>query len=158
MTTRITPPQSVALNLKAQTAKDCLRQMAHGLLPARLNTSCPDLYPDLSATLHEGRAWFYRGLALLPVIVASNEQPSTAFGRLQGAVNFSTTDEPEMCDLVMVMLLPETPDAQYLQRVSSASRTLRDDGFLDLLRTAKQAEQVYNLFQAQNSARLIAAA
>lgn len=155
MTQRITIPSLYLTSLKVSTPKDAMRQIAIGLgQQAGLHDGA--IFQSLSAAHTDEKAIIADGLALIAGTCPTIHEPLSAFARLTVPVSFKGA-ETRPCDLVYALLMPPAPHGSHLQMLSSTSRALKDDGFLDMLRKVETRAQLHGLFLAYNNARLKAA-
>ncbi len=74
------------------------------------------------------------------------------FVRLESPINFDSVDNQPV-DLIFLLLAPEAAGADHLKALARVSRLLRSGTMCEKLRTAKDAQEIWNLFAAGAASR-----
>ena len=103
-----------------------------------------------AVTLRErlGSTGVGEGVAIPHVRLAGIDTPIGAFARLATPVDFEAVDEAA-CDLVFMLLAPDTEGSAHLKALAQVSRVFRQSGFRDELRGASDVGTMSNLLLGQ---------
>lgn len=96
------------------------------------------------------------GVAVLHTALAGLERPYTLFARLPQAVDYNAPDG-EFVDLLFVLLSPESDGPLHLQRLSRATRLLRDRHLCRSLRDADTEDTLRALLSCYPADKRLAA-
>lgn len=145
-------PNIVIKDVRATHARDVLRHITDALELAE-GVQAPDLMKVLMDAEMTGGSAIGDGVAVVSARASALVVPRRlcAFAQLTRPVAFRGVDQ-HPCDLVFVMVSPDTETQSHLRDLSMVIRTLRDRDFVDRLRVAPNSERTSNLFHAREMA------
>lgn len=150
-------PNIVLKDVRAGHPRDVLRHMTDALELAE-GIKAADFMKVLMDAEMTGGSAIGDGVAVVsaraPASVTSRR--ICGFAHLSKPVAFRGVEQ-HPCDLVYVMVSPESETQAHLRDLSTVIRALRDRDFIDRLRAAPNAERASHLFQAREIALLRAA-
>lgn len=130
----------VLTDLKAQTQRKCLREIA-GLLAGVAGLDGAVLGRLFAFKEKRQRSAIGRGVAIVDVQSVRVTRPILALAVLDHSVDFRAPDGRGV-DLVAAVLSPLRDGPVHLQKISGVSRLLRDDVLCESLRMARDPDAV----------------
>ncbi len=130
----------VLTDLKAQTQRKCLREIA-GFLAAEAGLDAAVLGRLFAYKEKRQRSAIGRGVAIVDLQSVRLTRPILALAVLDHSVDFRAPDGRGV-DLVAAVLSPLSDGPVHLQKISGVSRFLRDDALCESLRMAKDPDAV----------------
>ncbi len=145
-------PDIVLKDVRAGHVRDVLRHMTDALELAE-GVKAADLMKVLMDAEMTGGSAIGDGVAVVSARASSSLVPRRicGFAHLAKPVAFRGVEQ-HPCDLVYVMVSPDTETQAHLRDLSKVIRTLRDRDFIDRLRATPNAERMSHLFQAREIA------
>lgn len=150
-------PDLVLKDVRASAPREVLRQLADAL-ERREGVEAAGLTMALMDAEAQGGSTIGDGIAVVSTRVPARLSPRRlcGFALLAKPVSFRGV-ENHPCDLVFVMISPDTEGQAHLRDLSSLIRALRDRDFVDRLRAVPTAERALSLFRARDMALIQAA-
>lgn len=144
-------PDAILYNVRASQPREVLRQMAHAL-EVETGVAADALLGHLMKAELAGGSGVGDGVAVVScrVPVAVSLDRICAFARLARPVVFKGA-ERHACDLVMVMVSPESAAQTHIRDLSTIVRTMRDQDFAERLRAESATDRLLSLFRARNA-------
>jgi PTS system nitrogen regulatory IIA component len=133
--------QSVLANVKAQTKKKLLHELAQAL-SATVAIDHRIIFETLLKREKLGSTGIGQGIAIPHGKVPTLARVYGLFARLAQPVDFDSVDGQPV-DLVFVLLAPEHAGADHLKALAKISRMLRDPAVVEKLRGTETAEGLY---------------
>jgi PTS system nitrogen regulatory IIA component len=97
------------------------------------------------------------GVAIPHANIAGLTEPFGVAVKLDNAVEFDAIDEGKV-DVVVLLLMPETPSQSQLNALACVARRLREPEIRSRLRSASQPDRVYEILTSADAKPLQAAA
>lgn len=146
---------SILPDLHANSARQVIRELvaqAH-----RVAVDLNKTATEAQLILQESRASSAvgKGVAILHLKSAEAQKPVCLFARIEHAVDFKASDDKPV-DLIALLISPEVDGSLHLQRLSSLSRILRDEGLCRTLRGTNDADMIRALLTDEPTRRLAA--
>lgn len=144
-------PQAVTTSLNAATKKDVLQHIAASAATL-LGKDAHSVFDVLWERERLGTTGVGHGIAIPHGRVPGLEKVSGFFTRLAHPVNFDSIDDKPV-DLVFLLLAPEAAGADHLHALATVSRLLRNPKLCEQLRSAKDANALYQLLVDTSAAQ-----
>ena len=124
-----------------KTKSEVLRQLAERAAKA---TGCDEgqIFEALSDREALGSTGLGNGIAIPHGKLAGLNGVTAVFARLDNAIDFEAVDDQPV-DLMMMLLAPVGAGADHLKALARVARLLRNEGTVEALRRAANAEAVY---------------
>ncbi|MEO0548615.1 MAG: PTS sugar transporter subunit IIA [Pseudomonadota bacterium] len=133
--------EGIVLGLKSsESRKQILCSMAEAIAD-KLNLETRDVFDAVIERENLGSTGVGEGVAIPHARVKALTAPVGVFVRLADGVDFDAIDG-RACDLIFMLLAPHSSGADHLRALAQVSRTFRNEGLRDRLRTAETAEEM----------------
>ncbi|MEM9939120.1 MAG: PTS sugar transporter subunit IIA [Pseudomonadota bacterium] len=133
--------EGIVLGLKSsESRKQILCSMAEAIAD-KLNLETRDVFDAVIERENLGSTGVGEGVAIPHARVKALTAPVGVFVRLTDGVDFDAIDG-RACDLIFMLLAPHSSGADHLRALAQVSRTFRNEGLRDRLRTAETAEEM----------------
>ena len=139
----ILAPQAVLANVKANSKKQVLQELASAVAPvAKLDEGL--VFDTLLQRERLGSTGVGNGVAIphgkFPMIAGM----TGLFARLARPIPFDAIDDQPV-DIVFMLLAAEGSGADHLKALSRIARILRDQSILGQIRASREADTLYSL-------------
>ncbi|MEU3755001.1 fructose-specific PTS transporter subunit EIIC [Streptomyces olivoreticuli] len=128
----------VDLGLSADTKEAAARSLAERMLALGRVTDLDGFLADVAAREAQMPTGLDGGIGIPHCRSAHVTEPTLAFGRSAGRIDFGAPDGP--ADLIFLIAAPAGADSDHLTILSSLARQLMDPAFTDALRAVADAE------------------
>ncbi|GAA0339814.1 fructose-specific PTS transporter subunit EIIC [Streptomyces blastmyceticus] len=128
----------VDLDLTADTKEAAARSLAERMLALGRVTDLDGFLADVAAREAQMPTGLDGGIGIPHCRSAHVTEPTLAFGRSAGRIDFGAPDGP--ADLIFLIAAPAGADSDHLTILSSLARQLMDPAFTDALRAVADAE------------------
>jgi PTS system nitrogen regulatory IIA component len=139
----IIAPERVEVGLRVADKTQLLQELA-GRAAAALGLDRRIIFEALRERENLGSTGLGKGFALPHARLEAVREPFTWFVRLGRAIDFAAIDAGPV-DLVILLLTPANGGNHHLATLAALSRPLRDAGFVQKLRQARDAAAVHAL-------------
>jgi PTS system nitrogen regulatory IIA component len=136
-------PERVEVGLRVAEKTQLLQELA-GRAATALGLDRRTIFEALLARENLGSTGLGKGFALPHARLDAVHQPFAWFVRLARPIEFAAIDEKPV-DLVILLLTPANGGNHHLATLAALSRPLRDAGFVQKLRQARDAAAVHGL-------------
>lgn len=148
--TDIITPETVVCNLKANSKKQVLQELAHIIAPVS-DVEERLVFETLLQRERLGSTGVGNGVAIPHGKLAGLKRIYGAFARTSKPVAFDAMDDQPV-DLFFMLLAPEGSGADHLKALSRTARILRQPDKLTALRNTEDEEAVYSILIAAQEA------
>ncbi|QWE08513.1 PTS sugar transporter subunit IIA [Polynucleobacter ibericus] len=143
--TNLFTPDCIALDVPAKNRADAFAA-AGGLFAKQTGIEASSVVEFLNAREDLGSTALGAGVAIPHGRVKGLKQPSIAFMRLQGPIEFAAPDG-EAVSILIFLLVPEKATQQHLEILSSIAQLLSDADTRQTLSSAADSQKVCELLQ-----------
>lgn len=144
MLEKILTPEHIFLDLLLSSKKRVLEKIS-SLLETELNLSRRVIFEAFFVREKLGTTGIGSGIAIPHARIHGLEQAICMFIRLEKPISFQAPDNKSV-DLIFALLVPEDSTDIHLQLLSELATKFSKDNFKNLLRFAKDKQQVMELF------------
>ena len=146
----ITSPEAVLANLKPNSKKQLLQEMAAAAAPlVALDERL--IFDTLLQRERLGSTGVGNGVAIPHGKLPGIDRIYGIFARLTKPVEFESMDDQPV-DVVFMLLAPEGSGADHLKALSRIARLLRDQSMLAQLRSATDKDAIFTLLTSTENA------
>ncbi|MEQ8495726.1 MAG: PTS sugar transporter subunit IIA [Gammaproteobacteria bacterium] len=149
--TQILTPDRVAVDLALVSKKAVLETLAGMLSSADPQLKSKDVFDSLLARERLGTTGLGAGIAIPHGRVATGGRSIGAFLRTDEPINFDAVDNAPV-DLFFALCVPEDAHQEHLDLLAALASRFSDQGFVDHLRAAAAAGDVFAALTAGNDA------
>ncbi len=135
-------PAHIIANLKAQTKKEALMELA-GLFE---NIEPENIVRTLLNRENLGSTAIITGIALPHAKISTIDEILIATGRSKAGIHWNARDGQPV-HLIFLMIAPQSAASSYRQTLSGLSRALRDNSNCALLNRAKDQTEIHRILQ-----------
>ncbi len=136
-------PERVEVGLRVADKTQLLQELA-GRAAIALGLDRRAIFEALLARENLGSTGLGKGFALPHARLDAVREPFALFLRLARPIDFAAIDDGPV-DLVILLLTPANGGNQHLATLAALSRPLRNAGFVQKLRQARDAAAVHGL-------------
>jgi len=136
-------PESVVANLKANSKKQALQDLA-GRAAKITGMHERQIFDTLLERERLGTTGVGNGIAIPHGRLAGLTKLYGLFARVERPIDFDSIDEMPV-DLIFLLLAPESAGADHLKALARVSRLLRDKAVCEKLRSADSSDALYAL-------------
>ena len=136
-------PDQVVVGLRINDKAQLLEELARRAAPA-VKLEPDQLLKALQTREQLGSTGIGKGFAVPHARFATLTQPFALLARLARPIDFAAVDDKPV-DVVVLLLSPEHDAARHLAMLAAVCRPARDVMFLQRLRQAPTAEELYRL-------------
>ena len=134
----------INLNLKGETKLDVINELVELLDKEGRLLDKEAYFQDVLKREEIGSTGVEMGVAIPHGKSAGVKEPSLAFGRINGGVDFNSLDGVKS-DLVFLIAVPENSDDTHIRILTSFARKLMHKEFRDGLRNAVNPAEIIEL-------------
>lgn len=138
----ILTPENTHIDVHGVSKKRLLDQVAQLVASNASSLSEQQVFDALIARERLGSTGIGEGIAIPHCRLGCCEKPVGLLIRLDEAIDFESIDGKPV-DLVFVLLVPEANPEQHLKTLSHLAALFNEAGFRDQLRTAQNAETLF---------------
>jgi fructose-specific phosphotransferase system IIA component len=139
----------VDLTLEAPDRQSASRSLAERLLAAGRVTDLDGFLEDIAKRESQMPTGLEGGIGIPHCRSVHVSEPSLAFGRSSGGVDFGAPDGP--ADLIFLIAAPEGGDASHMKILASLARRLVRKDFKDTLRSVGDPQEAASFIQREVS-------
>lgn len=147
--------EQVSFDPVATSRKQLICDMA-GSLAAALDLDARDVFEAVMERERLGTTGVGHGVAIPHARIPGLQRTAGAFARLSNGVDFEAVDDAP-CDLVFLLLAPESAGADHLRALAKVSRVLRREDIRTALRSARSHDGLCNVLGVPLDPKIIAA-
>ncbi|MBR9835722.1 MAG: PTS transporter subunit EIIA [Alphaproteobacteria bacterium] len=134
---------TILISPAAESRKQVLHSMAEALAD-KLGLECRDILDAVLERENLGSTGVGEGVAIPHARIQGLDAPVGAFARLQQGVDFDAIDGRN-CDLIFMLLAPNSSGADHLRALAQVSRTFRNVDLREALRAADSKDDFVRL-------------
>ena len=134
-------PENIILGLSALNKYKLLQALAAKAAP-RLDVSSEVIFKALEHRESLGSTGIGDGIAVPHATIPGITEIFTLMVRLDKPMEFDAIDDVPV-DLLFLMLVPDQAKGDYLKMLASIARTMRVDGMLAAIRTARSSDEIF---------------
>ena len=142
-------PDQIVVGLRISDKPQLLQELARRAAPA-VKMEPDALLKALQAREQLGSTGIGKGFAVPHARLNTLTQPFALLVRLARPIDFAAVDEKPV-DIVVLLLSPEADASSHLATLAAVCRPARGPAFLQRLRNAADAGEVYRLLDAATS-------
>lgn len=116
---------------------------------SRVGLSAAAIHSGIARREALGSTGIGNGVAIPHANIAGLQQPFGVAVKLDAAIDFDAIDEGKV-DVVVLLLMPETPSQSQLNALACVARRLREPEIRERLRSTSQRDRIYEILTAAN--------
>jgi len=142
--TNLIEPETICLNLQAQTKEQVLQELSQLLADAGKLSNHKQFIADVWARENIGNTGFEDGIAIPHAKSDAVEKPAVAVGISRTGIDYGA-DDGELSDVFFMLASPSGNSNHHIEVLAQISTKLVEDGFIDKLKSAKSIEEARSL-------------
>lgn len=138
--TNLIEPETICLNLKAQTKDEALKELVDMLDAAGKLTSKSQFLADIWKREEIGNTGFDEGIAIPHAKSYAVAKPAVAVGISRDGIDYGA-DDGELSHVFFMLASPDGHDHHHIEVLAQISTKIIEDGFVCQLKQAETVEQ-----------------